>query len=135
MGSFVGHSQVKTTCLGIHPTRRVHDQCKRNGNYNGTTVVEESGHNIINVNFNYRVGAFGFLTSEKVRENGDLNAGLLDQKFLLRWVQKNIHLVCYLLHLLDVTSQVLTYCGSSEETQIMLSSTEPLLVPDRWPRT
>lgn len=42
------------------------------------------------VNFNYRVGPFGFLASEKVRSNGDLNAGLLDQRKALQWVQKYI---------------------------------------------
>ncbi|KAJ6152235.1 hypothetical protein N7497_006554 [Penicillium chrysogenum] len=53
-------------------------------------VVRESGHNIIFVNFNYRVGVLGFLASEHVRENGDLNAGLLDQRKALYWVQKHI---------------------------------------------
>lgn len=32
----------------------------------------------------------GFLASEKVRENGDLNVGLLDQRKALRWVKKHI---------------------------------------------
>lgn len=61
-----------------------------NGNYNGSEVVQQSGHNIIFVNFNYRVGALGFLASEHVRRNGDLNAGLLDQRKALHWVQKHI---------------------------------------------
>jgi carboxylesterase type B len=66
-----------------------------NGKYNGSTVVETSGQNIVVVTFNYRVSAFGFLASEKIRANGDLNAGLLDQEFLLRWVKKYIIQVCY----------------------------------------
>lgn len=45
------------------------------------------------VTFNYRVGAWGFLASEKVRAGGDLNAGLLDQRKAMQWVQKYIHLV------------------------------------------
>jgi len=45
------------------------------------------------VQINYRVGAFGFLASEEIRENGDLNVGLLDQQKALHWVQKYIHLV------------------------------------------
>lgn len=45
------------------------------------------------VEINYRVGAFGFLASEKIRRNGDLNVGLLDQRKALEWVQKYIHLV------------------------------------------
>lgn len=61
-----------------------------NANYNGSTVVQNSGQNIVFVNFNYRVGAWGFLASEKVRSNGNLNAGLLDERFALQWVQKYI---------------------------------------------
>jgi carboxylesterase type B len=64
-----------------------------NANYNGSTVVETSGQNIVFVNFNYRVASWGFLASEKVKENGDLNAGLLDERALLKWVQKYISLV------------------------------------------
>jgi acetylcholinesterase len=64
-----------------------------NANYNGTGVIQQSGGNIVFVNFNYRVGALGFLASEKVRENGDLNVGLLDQRKLLEWVQKYIYKV------------------------------------------
>ncbi|KAL2851905.1 Alpha/Beta hydrolase protein [Aspergillus pseudoustus] len=63
-----------------------------NANYNGTKLVLESDHSIVLVNFNYRVGPLGFLTSEEIRHNGDLNVGLLDQRQLLRWVQKYIHL-------------------------------------------
>ncbi|KAH8898789.1 alpha/beta-hydrolase [Thozetella sp. PMI_491] len=63
-----------------------------NPNYNGTNVIVKSGYNMVVVNFNYRVGAFGFLASEKIRANGSLNVGLLDQRMALHWVQKNIHL-------------------------------------------
>ena len=59
-------------------------------NYNGSEVVETSGHNIIQVNFNYRVGAYGFLAGKAVEEHGDLNNGLRDQLALLQWVQDNI---------------------------------------------
>jgi acetylcholinesterase len=61
-----------------------------NANWNGAEVVEKSGHNIIMVNFNYRVGLWGFLASERVRHDGDLNVGLLDQRMLLHWVKKHI---------------------------------------------
>ncbi|OGM41648.1 putative carboxylesterase [Aspergillus bombycis] len=63
-----------------------------NANYNGTQVIQESGHGIILVNFNYRVGALGFLAGQKVQQDGDLNVGLLDQRKALQWVQKHIHL-------------------------------------------
>lgn len=59
-------------------------------NHNGSTVVQQSGQNMIFVNFNYRVGALGFLNSEHVRQDGALNAGLLDQRKVLHWVKKNI---------------------------------------------
>ncbi|KAJ3874377.1 Alpha/Beta hydrolase protein [Lentinula edodes] len=38
----------------------------------------------------YRLGLFGFLAGSEVKEDGDLNAGLLDQDFALRWVQTHI---------------------------------------------
>ncbi|KAF8250375.1 Esta [Wilcoxina mikolae CBS 423.85] len=63
-----------------------------NANYNGTEVIHKSGDNIVFVNFNYRVAAYGFLASEKIRKDGDLNAGLLDMRKALLWVQKYIHL-------------------------------------------
>lgn len=61
-----------------------------NANYNGSAVVQQSGHEVVFVNFNYRVGALGFLASNAVRQNGDLNAGLLDQRKALLWVQTYI---------------------------------------------
>ncbi|KAJ3473977.1 hypothetical protein NLG97_g10048 [Lecanicillium saksenae] len=61
-----------------------------NGNYNGSEVIRSTGGNVIFVNFNYRTGVLGFLASEKVRQDGALNAGLLDQRLLLKWVQKYI---------------------------------------------
>lgn len=63
-----------------------------NANYNGTDVVQKSGGNIVFVNMNYRVAAWGYLASEKLRKDGDLNAGFLDQRKALEWVQKYIHL-------------------------------------------
>ncbi|KAF4979780.1 hypothetical protein FZEAL_4084 [Fusarium zealandicum] len=61
-----------------------------NSNYNGTRAVVDSGMNVIFVNFNYRVGPFGFLAGRKVQRDGDLNVGLLDQQRLLWWVRGNI---------------------------------------------
>ncbi|KAB8242523.1 alpha/beta-hydrolase [Aspergillus flavus] len=42
---------------------------------------------------NYRVNAFGFLPGRAVKESpiSDLNPGLLDQQFVLKWVQRYIH--------------------------------------------
>lgn len=47
---------------------------------------------IIFVALNYRLGALGFLPGADVEKDGDLNAGLLDQRLALEWVQDNIHL-------------------------------------------
>jgi carboxylesterase type B len=47
---------------------------------------------MIYVAFNYRLGAFGFLGGSEVQRNGVLNAGLLDQRLALEWIQTYIHL-------------------------------------------
>lgn len=39
-----------------------------------------------------QLGAFGFLAGSAVQQDGTLNAGLLDQRLALEWVQQNIHL-------------------------------------------
>jgi carboxylesterase type B len=60
-----------------------------------------SGYPILNVSKendfilvypNYRVNAFGFLPGRRVKESADsdLNPGLLDQQYVLQWVQKYI---------------------------------------------
>ncbi|KAK8125311.1 triacylglycerol lipase-like protein [Apiospora kogelbergensis] len=61
-----------------------------NANWNGSDVVERSGGSLVLVNFNYRVGLWGFLAGEQVRADGDLNAGLLDQRMMMKWVKKHI---------------------------------------------
>jgi len=38
----------------------------------------------------YRLGAFGFLSSDEVDRFGSVNAGILDQTFALKWVQEYI---------------------------------------------
>ncbi|KAJ7188730.1 Alpha/Beta hydrolase protein [Mycena filopes] len=59
--------------------------------YNGEELVQESKNELVVVVIQYRLGLFGFLAGEEVKEDGALNAGLLDQDFALRWVNKNIH--------------------------------------------
>ncbi|KAK4223737.1 lipase 4 [Podospora fimiseda] len=49
-----------------------------------------SGSGIVVVGVQYRLGAFGFLASPEVKSKGVLNAGLLDQRFALEWVQRHI---------------------------------------------
>ncbi|KAK0634955.1 Alpha/Beta hydrolase protein [Bombardia bombarda] len=45
---------------------------------------------MLGVNFNYRVGALGFLPSALTAREGLLNLGLKDQQMLLEWVKDNI---------------------------------------------
>lgn len=58
---------------------------------NTASMVAWSEEPFIAVSFNYRVGALGFLPSAKAAEEGILNLGMQDQRFLLEWVQENIH--------------------------------------------
>ncbi|KAL2916329.1 hypothetical protein HK105_204085 [Polyrhizophydium stewartii] len=39
---------------------------------------------------NYRTNIFGFATSNELQDEGDANAGLLDQKAVFEWVRNNI---------------------------------------------
>ncbi|KAJ7366930.1 Alpha/Beta hydrolase protein [Mycena albidolilacea] len=59
--------------------------------YNGADLVQDSNNEAVVVVIQYRLGLFGFLAGQEVKDGGALNAGLLDQEFALRWVQKNIH--------------------------------------------
>ncbi|KAI2466632.1 alpha/beta-hydrolase [Annulohypoxylon bovei var. microspora] len=61
-----------------------------NANWNGTYLLSQSNNSIVFVNFNYRVGLWGFLASERVRADGDLNGGLRDQIAMLRWVRQHV---------------------------------------------
>ncbi|OQN99050.1 hypothetical protein B0A48_14911 [Cryoendolithus antarcticus] len=61
-----------------------------NANYNGSGLVLASDSNIIVVNFNYRVGVYGFLASSEVSKGGSINNGLKDQRKALQWVQRYI---------------------------------------------
>ncbi len=52
--------------------------------------MSANGNGFITVEAQYRLGAFGYLASKDVRAGGQLNAGLLDQRFALEWVQRHI---------------------------------------------
>lgn len=58
-----------------------------NANYNGSGLIQAADNGMIVVNFNYRVGVFGFLTDG---DNITANNGLWDQVKALEWVQRNI---------------------------------------------
>lgn len=53
-----------------------------------TEFMRQNDNGFISVIIQYRLGAFGFLSSEDVKKGGALNAGLLDMNFALQWVQK-----------------------------------------------
>ncbi|KFA68183.1 hypothetical protein S40285_09141 [Stachybotrys chlorohalonatus IBT 40285] len=61
--------------------------------YNLSGIVEvsqEINEPIIAVSFNYRLGIWGFLQNLSLLREGSANAGLLDQRLALQWVQENI---------------------------------------------
>ncbi|KAF8992728.1 Alpha/Beta hydrolase protein [Cyathus striatus] len=61
----------------------------------GDSVVNRSitlDEPIIYVSANYRTNVFGFLGGKEAQAAGAGNAGLKDQRFAMKWVQKYIHL-------------------------------------------
>ena len=58
--------------------------------YPGDAMVHASNGQLIYVSIQYRLGLFGFLGGSDIAQNGALNAGLLDQRAALDWVQRNI---------------------------------------------
>ncbi|KFY36023.1 hypothetical protein V494_05383 [Pseudogymnoascus sp. VKM F-4513 (FW-928)] len=57
-----------------------------------TEIIAANNNGFVVVSLQYRLGAFGFLSSAEVKSKGAVNAGLLDQDYALKWIQKNIHL-------------------------------------------
>ncbi|KIY64476.1 alpha/beta-hydrolase [Cylindrobasidium torrendii FP15055 ss-10] len=53
-------------------------------------LVPESDGQVIVVSVQYRLGLFGFLAGQSVKDSGVLNAGLLDQRLALQWTQEHI---------------------------------------------
>ncbi|CAI6098743.1 unnamed protein product [Clonostachys chloroleuca] len=61
--------------------------------YNLSFIVEQSvkiGTPIVAVSFNYRLGAYGFLSGGEATEAGISNNGYRDQRLALQWVNENI---------------------------------------------
>ena len=59
-------------------------------NAGGPNFVTSSNGNIIFVSIQYRLGAYGFLASDDVVEDGTPNAALLDQRAAIDWVHRHI---------------------------------------------
>jgi len=60
------------------------------GPYPGDALVNVSNGNLIFVSIQYRLGLFGFLGGNEIAKDGSLNAGLLDQRLAVEWVQRHI---------------------------------------------
>ncbi|KAK3943496.1 Alpha/Beta hydrolase protein [Diplogelasinospora grovesii] len=68
------------------------------GGFNGGVGIERNMASfiawtdspMIGINFNYRVGALGFLPSALTAKEGLLNLGIKDQQLLFEWVQQNV---------------------------------------------
>jgi carboxylesterase type B len=61
--------------------------------YNLSAIVQRSvaiGRPFIGVSINYRLSAWGFISSQEVLQSGQTNLGLRDQRIALQWVQENI---------------------------------------------
>ncbi|KAI1097938.1 putative carboxylesterase [Jackrogersella minutella] len=58
--------------------------------YDPSVWMNTNNNGFIAVEIQYRLGAFGYLASADIKESGQLNAGLLDQRFALEWVQEHI---------------------------------------------
>ncbi|KAI6813617.1 carboxylesterase type B [Hortaea werneckii] len=54
-------------------------------------ITRIGGNDFVSVVIQYRLGAFGFLSSDEVHQFGDTNGAILDQHFALQWVQQHIH--------------------------------------------
>ncbi|KAH9909596.1 carboxylesterase [Xylariomycetidae sp. FL2044] len=62
------------------------------GGYDMTPLVYTNNNRFLVVSIQYRLGAFGFLSSDEVYRKGVPNAGILDQQMALHWVQQYIGL-------------------------------------------
>ncbi|EON99732.1 putative carboxylesterase family protein [Phaeoacremonium minimum UCRPA7] len=61
--------------------------------YNLSGIVklsQEMGQPLIAVDMNYRLNMYGFLQTPQIVAEGSSNAGLMDQRMALRWIQENI---------------------------------------------
>ena len=52
--------------------------------------VNQSDRKIIAVSVGYRLNVLGFLSGKELQVDGDANAGVLDQRAAIEWVQRNV---------------------------------------------
>jgi len=60
------------------------------GNQDVGNISMINHNSFVSVVLQYRLGAFGFLSSDEVERFGDVNNGIRDQFFALQWVQSHI---------------------------------------------
>ncbi|CCU76018.1 unnamed protein product [Blumeria hordei] len=60
------------------------------GRYDFAELINTNNKSLIVVSIQYRLGAFGYLSSDEFSTFGVPNAGLYDQQFALEWVQQHI---------------------------------------------
>jgi acetylcholinesterase len=63
------------------------------GRYNMSYIIQQSALNnkpIIGISINYRMAAFGFLSSREIASSGNQNLGLRDQRTALQWINRHI---------------------------------------------
>jgi carboxylesterase type B len=58
--------------------------------YPGEALMIHANSSLIYVSIQYRLGPYGFLSSQAVKADGSANVGLLDQRAALDWVQRHI---------------------------------------------
>ncbi|EXJ80631.1 hypothetical protein A1O3_06915 [Capronia epimyces CBS 606.96] len=63
-----------------------------NGRQDLSSIINANNNSFVGVAIQYRLAAFGFLSSDEVFRNGVVNAGILDQHFALKWVHDFIGL-------------------------------------------
>ncbi|KAF2470691.1 alpha/beta-hydrolase [Lindgomyces ingoldianus] len=63
-----------------------------NPNFDGASLIHAANFEMVVVNFNYRVGPYGFLAGQEIvsDKGSSLNNGLKDQRQLLKWVKTHI---------------------------------------------
>ncbi|KZT55318.1 alpha/beta-hydrolase [Calocera cornea HHB12733] len=55
----------------------------------GDAIMAAANGSLVYVSTQYRLGAFGYLSSVEVRQNGSPNVGALDQRAGIQWTQRN----------------------------------------------
>ncbi|THV05681.1 alpha/beta-hydrolase [Dendrothele bispora CBS 962.96] len=58
--------------------------------FDPTMLIKSSAHPMLFASFAYRLGALGFMGGSRIKEDGQLNIGLQDQRVALAWVQRYI---------------------------------------------